>query len=73
MLCGMDAVRCLNCGETRWTFLAGMLERTLAKPCEACGGTVVRERRRPGTVRRAPTVERRERGPRLSRPPRVVA
>jgi hypothetical protein len=69
----MDAVRCLNCGETRWTFLAGTLERKLAQPCEACGGKVLRERRRPGAARRAPVVERRERAQRLPRPPRVAA
>jgi hypothetical protein len=75
----MDAVRCLRCGETRWTFLSGTLERLLADPCEACGGKVVGERRRPGADHRAGpdhralADERRERGPRLPRPPRVAA
>jgi hypothetical protein len=44
----MDAVRCLQCGATRWSFRSGTLGRLLAGPCETCGGTVVRERRRPG-------------------------
>jgi hypothetical protein len=69
----MDAVRCLSCGETRWSFLAGTLERKLTEPCEACGGKVVRERRRPGTVHHVLDDERRERSPRLPRPPRIVA
>jgi hypothetical protein len=61
----MDAVRCLQCGETRWSFLSGTLERLLAEPCESCGGRVVRERRRPGTAHTVLLRERRERGPLL--------
>jgi hypothetical protein len=55
----MDAVRCLRCGDTRWTFRPESLERLLAEPCEACGGPVVIERRRPGSNRAMPRVERR--------------
>jgi hypothetical protein len=58
----MDAVRCLHCGATRWSFRPGGLERLLAEPCEACGGRVVRERRRPGTAHAALMRERRGRG-----------
>jgi hypothetical protein len=57
----MDAVRCLRCGETRWTFRPGAVTRLLAEPCESCGGPVVRERRKPGATRAArPRVERRQ-------------
>ena len=55
----MDAVRCLRCGATRWTFLPGSLGRLLAEPCEACGGRVVLERRKPGSRSLRPLVERR--------------
>jgi hypothetical protein len=61
----MDAVRCLRCGETRWSFRSGTLQRLLAEPCESCTGDVVRERRRPGTQHTALLRERREHGPRL--------
>jgi DNA-directed RNA polymerase subunit RPC12/RpoP len=66
MLSGMDAVRCLRCGETRWSFLPGTIQHLLAEPCESCGGRVVRERRRPGTAHATLRDERRERGPRSS-------
>lgn len=57
----MEAVRCLTCGETRWTFRPGSLARLLAEPCESCGGPVVLERRRPGASgARRPRVERRQ-------------
>jgi hypothetical protein len=56
----MDAVRCLDCGGTRWTFLAGSLARLLSEPCETCGGEVVLERRRPGARRARAVVERRQ-------------
>jgi hypothetical protein len=55
----MDAVRCLQCGATRWSFRPGTLQHVLAAPCEACGGPVVRERRRPGSRDVAPHDERR--------------
>jgi DNA-directed RNA polymerase subunit RPC12/RpoP len=57
----MDAVRCLNCGETRWTLFSGSLARLLGEPCQSCGGRMVLERRRPGTSGPAPVVERRDR------------
>jgi hypothetical protein len=60
MLDPMEAVRCLQCGATRWSFRPGTLERLLAEPCEDCGGPVVRERRRPGARHGPPAVERRE-------------
>jgi hypothetical protein len=56
----MEAVRCLRCGETRWTFRPGQLARLLGEPCESCGGPVVRERRKPGGARGRPRVERRQ-------------
>jgi hypothetical protein len=56
----MDAVRCLSCGATRWSFRPGALRLLLAQPCEACDGPVVRERRRPGAHAARPLVERRE-------------
>jgi hypothetical protein len=56
----MDAVRCLQCGSTRWSFRSGSLERLLAERCEDCGGHVVRERRRPGAHHGEPIAERRE-------------
>jgi hypothetical protein len=55
----MDAVRCLRCGATRWTLRPGSLEQRLSEPCEACGGPVVKERRRPGARTGALRYERR--------------
>jgi hypothetical protein len=57
----MDAVRCLQCGETRWSLFGGAAERLAGEPCQACGGETVVERRRPGTRPRQPFVERRDR------------
>jgi hypothetical protein len=57
----MDAVRCLSCGETRWTLFSGSLARLLGEPCPSCGGELVRERRRPGTSAPEPVIERRDR------------
>jgi hypothetical protein len=57
----VDAVRCLECGETRWTLFGETLEHMLEQPCQVCGGKTVVERRRPGTSRRTPPVERRDR------------
>jgi hypothetical protein len=59
----MDAVRCLNCGETRWSLSARSFQRLLSEPCQACGGETVVERRRPGGSGRRPAVERRDRRP----------
>jgi hypothetical protein len=42
----MEAVRCKQCGETRWS-------------CELCGGETVVERRRPGAGPDVLGVERR--------------
>jgi hypothetical protein len=44
----MEAVRCIECGETRWSMLPGSLASALEAPCELCGGETVVERRRPG-------------------------
>jgi hypothetical protein len=57
----MEAVRCLRCGETRWTLFRASLNRLETSPCEACGGPTVLERRRPGAAPRRPFVERRDR------------
>jgi translation initiation factor 2 beta subunit (eIF-2beta)/eIF-5 len=57
----VDAVRCLECGETRWSLFGGAAARLAGQPCEACGGETVVERRRPGTRPRKPFVERRDR------------
>jgi hypothetical protein len=57
----MDAVRCLRCGETRWSLFSGSFKRLLDEPCQACGGETVIERRRPGSGARRPFVERRDR------------
>jgi hypothetical protein len=59
MLSGMEAVRCLRCGATRWSYRSGTLRHLLSEPCEDCGGPVVSERRRPGSRHDAPLVERR--------------
>jgi hypothetical protein len=59
----MDAVRCLSCGETRWSLSARSYARLLSEPCQACGGETVAERRRPGAALRAPLIERRDRRP----------
>ncbi len=56
----MEAVRCLRCGETRWSLFSGSFQRLLDEPCQACGGETVIERRRPGTGARRPFVERRD-------------
>jgi len=56
----MDAVRCLECGATRWALLGSSLEHLLDEPCEVCGGETVIERRRPGTGAAKPFVERRD-------------
>jgi hypothetical protein len=44
----MEAVRCTQCGETRWSLFPGSLSHALEAPCELCGGETVVERRRPG-------------------------
>lgn len=57
----MDAVRCTECGETRWSLLTGSLAHALEAPCEICGGETVVERRRPGAGPPPHGVERRRR------------
>jgi len=42
----MEAVRCTQCGETRWSLIPGSLTHALEAPCELCGGETVIERRR---------------------------
>jgi len=44
----MEAVRCTQCGGTRWSLMPGSLTHLLEAPCELCGGSRVIERRRPG-------------------------
>jgi hypothetical protein len=55
----MEAVRCTQCGETRWSLLPGSLAHALEAPCELCGGETVVERRRPGAGPGRLEVERR--------------
>jgi hypothetical protein len=55
----MEAVRCTQCGETRWSLLPGSLTHALESPCEVCGGETVIERRRPGAGPRTLDIERR--------------
>ena len=56
----MDAVRCIECGATRWALFGQSFENMLNEPCEVCGGETVVERRRPGTGAARPFVERRD-------------
>jgi hypothetical protein len=56
----MYAVRCLDCGETRWALTKASFEHLVRESCEACGGRTVPERRRPGASPRKPIVERRD-------------
>ena len=55
----MEAVRCTQCGETRWSLFPGSLAQSLEAPCELCGGETVVERRRPGAGPDRLLVERR--------------
>jgi len=55
----MEAVRCTQCGETRWSLFPGSLAHSLDGPCELCGGETVIERRRPGAGPDQLDVERR--------------
>jgi hypothetical protein len=46
----MDALRCTNCGDTRWSLTGFATVVVAAVPrhrCELCGGAMVRERRQP--------------------------
>jgi hypothetical protein len=67
----MEAVRCLHCGETRWSLFRKAQGRKADEPCAACGGPTVVERRRPGAAPRMPFVERRD--VHLPRPPSRLA
>ena len=55
----MEAVRCKECGETRWSLFPSFRVRAFEAPCELCGGETVVERRRPGAHRGPLPVERR--------------
>ena len=55
----MEAVRCTQCGETRWSLFPGSLAHALEAPCELCGGETVVERRRPGARPADLDIERR--------------
>ena len=56
----VNAVRCLECGATRWTMFGATFEQLLDEPCEVCGGETVVERRRPGTGAARSFMERRD-------------
>jgi hypothetical protein len=59
----LQAVRCTQCGETRWSLFSSV-EKALARSCELCGGDdMVLERRRPGSGPRKLPRERRAAGP----------
>jgi hypothetical protein len=55
----MEAVRCTECGETRWSLFPVSLRHSLESPCELCGGETVIERRRPGAGPETLRIERR--------------
>ena len=57
----MEAVRCTECGETRWSLFPGSLEHALEARCVICGGETLVERRRPGAGPPPLGVERRRR------------
>ncbi len=67
----MDAVRCKECGETRWSLFSGSVAHLLSEPCRMCGGEMVAERRRPGGRARRPFVERRDVDDRSAARPRL--
>jgi hypothetical protein len=55
----MEAVRCTECSETRWSLFPGSLNQSLQAPCDLCGGEMVIERRRTGAGPHRLVVERR--------------
>ena len=70
----MDALRCRDCGDTRWS-LSGFTRHT-GRRCELCGGEMVPERRAPNhgpstlrTERRDVHLTRMVPGRRSDRPP----
>jgi hypothetical protein len=46
----MDAVRCPECGDVRWSFF-GFGPRATPMTCELCGAEMLPERRRPSAMR----------------------
>ena len=53
----MDAIRCLDCGDVRWSLMG--LKGTPG-PCTMCGGEMVPERRRPAASAVTAAAERRD-------------
>lgn len=53
----MDAIRCLECGDVRWSLL-GL--RGGPGECQVCGGKMVPERRRPDINAHRLRTERRD-------------
>lgn len=53
----MDAIRCLDCGDVRWS-LIGL--KGQPGTCAICGGEMVPERRRPAKADRFGRSERRD-------------
>lgn len=43
----MDAIRCIDCGDVRWSLIGF---KGHAGTCALCGGEMVPERRRPATL-----------------------
>ena len=56
----LQAVRCTECGDARWSLFSSA---DLAQPCELCGGDVELERRVPGSGPRTLLRERRSATP----------
>jgi hypothetical protein len=56
----LQAVRCIQCGETRWSLFTSA---DLSKPCQLCGGETRLERRVPGSGPRTLLRERRSARP----------
>jgi hypothetical protein len=54
----MDAMRCKECGDVRWSF-TGLSGRRDVR-CELCGAEMVPERRQPHRGSRGPDDERRD-------------
>lgn len=59
----MVGMRCVDCGEVRWSILPRKGERR--EQCPACGAQMVAERRQPGRRAARRPVERRDAAPRL--------
>jgi len=52
----LQAVRCTECGDARWSLFSSA---DVAQPCELCGGEMKVERRSPGSGPRKLIRERR--------------